>query len=233
MISRNSYGLTMVVVLALCLLDPQSSDARMNDSKGIAHRVASLEAELEVVNNLLDNLAARLEALEEGSPQEPRNECPLWTDADLQHFNNPWTEDLYLPTTPQILTIDTRVSEGGYFKLEVFWTIGYQTTDKNTGESWTVFNLLSVNKISETGVLTGRAFKQIRQEVDDEVLNERTDPEFDVEMVLSNGEFVACAETLYGEILPNGDVMYEAIYDVDDGFDPRDENWDWDGVIGN
>ena len=114
----------------------------------------SLEAELGL-NNLLNNLAARLEALEE-DPQEPRNECPLWTDADLQHFNNPWTEDL-LPTTPQILTIDTRVSEGGYFKLEVFWTIGYQTTDEHR-QSWTVFNLLSVNKISETGVL-GTSFQ--------------------------------------------------------------------------
>jgi len=225
------------LLLASFVAFSQSTLANKGAETGLKHRVEALEAQIVEINSVLADYEARLAALEDGGPEEPPNEewaCSLWSEQDMLTFNTPWREDLDLPTTQQILTIDTRRSE--WASLEAFWTIGYETFHKETGEIWTIFNVLSVSKRAETGEFKAAAFKGAR--LGDRFTpgdwNAYLDPSFNAQDVpISRSDFINCAETLYSGILPVDDIMYFPIYDTDDGLDPRSEDWDWEEELGH
>ena len=236
---RKGQLSTTMVFIALSVIGANSSSAselenRVSDteqkSKGLEHRVSALEAQIVEISSVLADYEARLTVLEDSGPEEPPNEewvCSLWSEQDMLNFNTPWRDDLYLPPTQEILTIDTRRSE--WSSLEAFWTIGYETVHKETGEIWTIFNVLSVSKRAETGEFKAAAFKGARpgDRFTSGPWGAYLDPSFNAQGVpISRSDFVNCAETLYSGILPNDDILYSANYDTNDGLDPRSEDWE-------
>ena len=134
---------TRILFLASSIFLSQSTLA----TEGLKHRVQNLEAQIVEISSVLADYEARLAALEDGGPEEPPNEewaCGLWSEQDMLTFNTPWRDDLYLPSTQEGLTIYSGRSE--YASLEAYWTIAYETFHKETGDIWTVFNVLSVSK---------------------------------------------------------------------------------------
>ena len=225
------------LLLASFVAFSQSTLANKGAETGLKHRVEALEAQIVEINSVLADYEARLAALEDGGPEEPPNEewaCSLWSEQDMLTFNTPWRDDLELPTTREILTIDTRRAEWAH--LEAFWTIGYETTRKDTGEVWSIFNVLSVSKRAETGELRATVFKGAR--LGDRFTagpwNDYLDPNFnDQDIPISRSDFINCAETLYSGILPNDDIMYEPRNIIIDGLDPRSADWDWEEALDN
>jgi hypothetical protein len=177
------------------------------------------------------------DGIPDGEDEEPSNNqwaCDMWSEQDMLNFNTPWRDDLYLPATQEILTIDTRRSE--WASLEAFWTIGYETVHKETGEIWTIFNVLSVSKRAETGEFEAAAFKGARpgDRFTSGPWGAYLDPSFSAQGVpISRSDFVNCAETLYSGILPNNDIIYRPIYETGDGLDPRSGDWDWEQELDN
>jgi len=224
---------TRILFLASSIFLSQSTLA----TEGLKHRVQNLEAQIVEISSVLADYEARLAALEDGGPEEPPNEewaCGLWSEQDMLTFNTPWRDDLYLPSTQEGLTIYSGRSE--YASLEAYWTIAYETFHKETGDIWTVFNVLSVSKRTDTGELWGLAFKGARPGGINTAgpWNDYLDPNFnDQDIPISRSDFINCAETLYSGILPNDDIMYEPRNIIIDGLDPRSADWDWEEALDN
>jgi len=225
------------LLLASFLAFSQSTLANEGAETGLKHRVEALEAQIVEINSVLADYEARLAALEDGGPEEPPNEewaCSLWSEQDMLTFNTPWRDDLYLPAQTQGLSIDTRRTE--YESLAALWTIAYETYHKESGETWTIFNVLQVWKRAETGEFEASAFKGARpgDRFTSGPWNDFLDPNFNADQIsISRSDFINCAKTLYSGILPNDDILYSANYDTDDGLDPRSEDWDWEEELGH